>query len=119
MLWEAWGVLSLRLRPDHGSPWRDPHFTDCVEEDRPVWRRPTPVAEESLWLGEGLLLSHGTTKQRAALEAGRPEVERSPSPYSGQIFLWPLWIRRRRHFDRRRIARNQRLIDHSVTLRKE
>src|SRR5690349_6836613 len=44
------GGLSLRLRPDHGSPWRDPHFTDCVEEDRPVWRRPTPVAEEALWL---------------------------------------------------------------------
>ena len=26
------GSLSLRLRPDHGSPWRDPHFSDCIEE---------------------------------------------------------------------------------------
>ena len=25
-------------------------ITDCVEEDRPVWRRPTPGAEEALGL---------------------------------------------------------------------
>src|SRR6266404_8247661 len=28
---QAW-ALSLRLRPAHGSPWRDPHFSDCIEE---------------------------------------------------------------------------------------
>jgi hypothetical protein len=70
------GGLSLRLRPDHGSPWRDPHFTDCVEEDRPVWRR-------RRWLWGRLRVCFcrtGRQKQRAALEAGRLEVERSHPP---------------------------------------
>jgi hypothetical protein len=34
------GVSLSAFAPRHGSPCS--HFTDCVEEDRPVWRRPTP-----------------------------------------------------------------------------
>jgi hypothetical protein len=87
-------VVGGRLRPDHGPPWRDPHFTDCVEEDRPVWRRPT-VAEEALWLWGRLRVCFcrtGRQKQRAALEACRHEVERSPSPL-GAAAAWPVAAR--------------------------
>src|SRR6516162_5286321 len=49
------GSLSLRLRPDHGSPWRDPHFSDCIEEllAKPVNginapQRPDCVADDAV-----------------------------------------------------------------------
>ena len=49
-------MSSLRLRPDHGSPWRDPHFSDCIEEllAKPVNginapQRPDCVAGAASW----------------------------------------------------------------------